>query len=159
PLRQAGRAVGCVAEFHDITDRKRVEEAAGKLAAIVESSDDAIISKDLDGVITTWNAGAGRVFGYAAGEVVGRPIALLLPPDRPDEEQMILDKLRRGERVDHFETVRVRKDGRHVDVSITVSPIRDAAGRVIGASNISRDFTDRKRLEETLRCQAEELAE
>ncbi len=118
--------------------------AQALLAAIVESSDDAIVSKDLNGVITSWNAGAQRLFGYSAGEAIGRPVTLLIPEDRLDEEPDILRRVRAGERVDHYETVRRRKDGTLVDISLTVSPIRDGDGRVIGASKIARDITDRK---------------
>ena len=143
------RKVGIL--FTDITDRKRAEEAQARLAAIVESSDDAIVSKTLDGVITSWNKGAQRLFGYTAEETVGQPITLIIPHERHDEEFSILDRLRRGERVEHFETVRVAKDGRRLDVSLTISPIRDANGRIIGASKVGRDITDRKRAEIALR--------
>src|SRR5438552_567893 len=115
-----------------------------RLAAIVASSDDAIISKNLDGIIESWNAGAERMFGYSAAEIIGKPIALLVPPDRPDEEPGILERLRRGERVDHFQTARVHKNGRLIDVSVTISPIKDASGAVVGASKIVRDITQLK---------------
>src|ERR1041384_5255460 len=105
-----------------------------RLAAIVESSDDAIVSKDLNGIITSWNRGAERVFGYTSEEAVGHSITMLIPPDRLSEEDIVLSKIRRGERVEHFETIRVRKDGRLVEVSVTVSPIRDADGTIVGAS-------------------------
>lgn len=118
------------------------------LAAIVESSDDAILSKDLNGVITTWNAGAQRLFGYTAEEAIGRPITILIPDDRLQEEPGILARIRRGERIDHFETVRLRKDRTFVDISITVSPIRNANGDIVGASKIARDISDRRRSEE-----------
>ena len=124
---------------------RRVLEEQAYLAAIVESSDDAIISKDLNGVVRSWNAAAERMFGYSAEEVVGRPIRLIIPADRQAEEDDILARLRRGERVDHFQTVRRTKDGRLIDVALTVSPVRDASGRVIGASKIARDVTDQKR--------------
>lgn len=137
--------------IRDITERKRAEEARNQLAAIVESSDDAIISKTLDGTIVSWNAGAQRIFGYSAEEVVSRSILLLIPPELPDEEKEILERLRRGEPCEHYETVRVRKDGSRIDVSLTISPVRDAAGRVIGASKIARDITERKRAEDRLR--------
>ncbi len=120
-------------------------DAAAFLAAIVESSDDAIISKSLQGVITTWNKSAERVFGYRMEEAVGRPITILIPDDRLDEEPAILARIRAGERVDHFETVRRRKDGSFVDISLTISPIRNADGVIIGASKIARDISDRKR--------------
>jgi PAS domain S-box-containing protein len=152
PIRdEAGTTVGAVLVFRDVTERKRAEEARARLAAIVESSEDAIVSKTLDGVVTSWNQGAERLFGYTAAEAVGRPITLIIPPERHDEERMILDRLRRGERVEHFETVRVAKDGRRLDISLTVSPVRDDAGRVIGASKIARDITERKRAEAALR--------
>jgi PAS domain S-box-containing protein len=122
-----------------------------RLAAIVDSSDDAIISKTLDGHIQTWNAGAERLFGYTADEVIGRPITILIPPDRQHEEPAVLAKLRRGERIDHFETVRVRKDGRHINISLSVSPVHDADGRIVGAAKVARDITERKRAEEQLR--------
>ena len=115
---------------------------------IVESSEDAILSKDLDGVITSWNHGAERLFGYAPEEVIGRPVTILIPSDRENEEPMILERIRRGERIEHYETVRRRKDGSLVDISLTVSPIRDPAGKVIGASKIARDITERRRAHE-----------
>jgi PAS domain S-box-containing protein len=127
------------------------EILAQQLAAIVESSDDAIISKDLNGVILTWNRGAQRVFGYTAEEVIGKPVAVLIPADRLDEEPGILARIRRGERIDHYETVRQRKDGSLINISLTVSPIRDHDGRVVGASKIARDITERTRAENVLR--------
>jgi PAS domain S-box-containing protein len=117
------------------------------LAAIVESAEDAIISKTLDSTITSWNRGAERVFGYTAEEVIGKSVTILIPPDHPDEEPSILARLRKGERIEHYETVRITKDGRLIDVSLTVSPIRDGSGRIIGASKIARDITDRKKAE------------
>ncbi len=131
--------------------RKRTGEALAHLAAIVESSDDAILSKDLRGVVQSCNAAAERIFGYPASELVGRPITILIPPERLSEEVEILGRLVRGERIEHFETVRVAKDGRLVDVSLTISPIRDASGRVTGASKVARDITDRKRADAALR--------
>jgi PAS domain S-box-containing protein len=116
------------------------------LAAIVASSDDAIISKDLNGVVQSWNESAERIFGYTAAEMVGRPIAILVPADRPNEEPEILQRLRRGDRVDHFQTVRVRKDGRRIDVSVTISPVKDTTGRIVGASKVARDITQFKRV-------------
>jgi len=121
------------------------------LAAIVESSDDAIISKTLQGVILTWNTGAERVYGYAAGEMIGRPMTVLLPEDRPDEETDILDRLKRGERVEHFETIRRRKGGDFINVSLTISPIHGTGREIIGVSHIARDITERKRLDDQLR--------
>src|SRR5215212_3188408 len=114
-------------------------EAALRLAAIVESSDDAIVSKDLNGIVMSWNQAAERIFGYTAEEMIGQPIARLVPPERPNEEPEILARLRRGERIDHYETVRVRKDGTRIDVSVTISPIRDHEGHIIGASKVARD--------------------
>jgi PAS domain S-box-containing protein len=125
--------------------------ATALLASIVESSDDAIVSKDLNGIVTSWNAAAERLFGYTAQEMIGRPIAILAPPDRKNEMPLILSRLRAGERIDHYETQRRRKDGALVHISLTVSPIRDGDGRVIGASKIARDITEqvelRRRLE------------
>jgi PAS domain S-box-containing protein len=152
PLHDAsGRLIGAVNMLVDISSRRNAESDRAYLAAIVESSDDAIVSKDLDGIITSWNRGAEAIFGYTAPEAIGRPIALIYPPDRLHEEDMILGRLRRGDRIDHFETVRRRKDGRLIDVSLTISPVRDAAGRIIGASKIARDITDRKRNDQAQR--------
>jgi len=131
----------------DLIERKQAEQASRRLATIVESSQDAIVSKDLNGLIATWNPGAERLFGYVADEVIGRPITILIPRDRLQEEDEILAHLRRGERVEPYETVRQRKDGSRVDISLAVSPIRDAAGRVVGASKIARDISDKKRAE------------
>ena len=129
----------------------QAEEITGLLAAIVASSDDAIVSKNLDGIITSWNKSAERMFGYAAEEAIGQHITLVIPPERHAEESDILDRLRRGERVDHFQTVRRRKDGRLLDVSLTISPVRDSSGRVIGASKVARDITEQKQAELALR--------
>ncbi len=126
-------------------------EAAELLAAIIDSSDDAIISKDLNGCITSWNKSAERLFGYRAEEAVGKSVLILIPPDRLDEEPRILQKLQRAERVDHFETVRRRKDGSLLEISLTISPVKNAQGKVIGASKIARDITERKRSEEYVR--------
>jgi two-component system CheB/CheR fusion protein len=131
-----------------VDELERVDELRQYLAAIVESSHDAILSKSLDGVITSWNHGAELLFGYTAEEMVGRSVTVLIPSDRSDEEPSILARLRRGERIEHYETVRRRKDGSLVDISLTVSPIRDASGLVIGASKIARDITDRRRMAE-----------
>ena len=135
----------------DLIERTQAEEVRGRLAAIVESSADAIVSKDLNGIIRTWNGGAQRLFGYAAQEAIGQPISMLIPPDHADEEPSILARVRRGERVEHYETIRRRKDGTLVDVSLTVSPIFDEQGQVLGASKIARDITDRKRAEQERR--------
>ncbi|MBZ5537505.1 MAG: PAS domain S-box protein [Acidobacteriia bacterium] len=132
----------------DNTERKRAAETTSRLAAIVESSDDAIIGKTLEGIITSWNVGAERLYGYAKEEAVGRPFSFIIPPGFPDDLSMILDKIRQGNRVDHYETVRKRKDGTVVNVSLSVSPIRDSSGRTIGASAIAHDITERKRAEE-----------
>src|SRR4051794_14098555 len=122
-----------------MSERKQAEEATGLLAAIVASSDDAIISKNLDGIITSWNNSAERIFGFTPQEAIGHHITLIIPAERHAEESDILDRLRRGERVDHFHTIRKRKDGSLVDVSLTISPVRDLSGRVIGASKVARD--------------------
>jgi PAS domain S-box-containing protein len=152
PIRQdGGPTLGAVLIFRDVSERRRSERAHAFMAAIVESSDDAIVSKTLDGVIRTWNAGAERLFGYTAAEAVGRPITLIIPPEHIDEEHEILARLRGGERIEHFETVRVAKDGRRIDISLTISPVHDGAGHVIGASKVARDVSDRKRAEKALR--------
>jgi PAS domain S-box-containing protein len=144
----AGNLVGAVNMLVDISARLQADRAAQQLAAIVESSDDAILTKDLDGIITSWNAGAERLFGYAAEEVLGKPVTILIPHDRQAEEPRILAQIRRGERVEHYETVRRRKDGRLVEISLSVSPVRNGNGRITGASKIARDITERKRAEE-----------
>jgi len=131
----------------DITERKAAEKALLHYAVMVESSDDAIIGKTLDGDITSWNRGAEHIFGYSKEEVIGKPVAILIPGDRQDEEPGILAKIKRGESMDHYETIRRRKDGRLIDISVTVSPIRDRDGKIIGASKVARDITERKRLE------------
>jgi len=159
PYRTADNQIdGAVVVLVDIDRLKRSEQAAAHLAAIVTASDDAIISKDLDGVITSWNEGAKRLFGYAAEEAIGKPVALLIPADRVDEEPGILERIRRDEAIDHYETVRQRKDGSLLDISLTVSPIRDAAGRIIGAAKIARDITERKRAEAALHASEERLS-
>ena len=142
----------------DITERKRAEEMRERLAAVVDSSDDAIIGKTLDGTINAWNRGAEKVFGYAASEVLGKRLLILFPPDRVDEEFDILARLGHGESVEHFETVRVRKDGRKIDISATISPIRNSSGAIVGASKIARDITERKRVDVALADQAAELS-
>jgi PAS domain S-box-containing protein len=134
----------------DITERKRAEGTKARLAAIVESSDDAIIGKTLDGIVIAWNRGAERLFGYTAEEVLGQPITMLVPPARSDEEPKIIARLRRGERIEQFETVRRRKDGTEVDVSLTISPIKDETGTMIGISKIARDITERQHAKEEL---------
>jgi PAS domain S-box-containing protein len=134
----------------DITQAKEGDRANNLLAAIVDSSDDAIISKNLNGVITSWNKSAERVFGHTAEEAIGRHITLIIPPDRLAEETTILERLKRGERIDHFETIRMRKDGTLLDVSLTISPVKDATGRIIGASKVARDVTEKKHAERVL---------
>jgi PAS domain S-box-containing protein len=145
PIRRRDGAVGgAVLVFRDVTEARRATEARRYLAAIVESTDDAVIGQTLDGRIASWNRGAERLYGYTAAEAVGRPLTLLVPADHPDEAPALLDRIRRGESVEHFETQRVRKDGSRVDVSLTISPVKDGDGRVIGASKIARDITARK---------------
>jgi PAS domain S-box-containing protein len=143
--------------FEDISERKQAEEIRARLAAIVQSSDDAIVSKDVNGIITSWNAGAERLFGYTSQETVGQSITMLIPHNRLDEESDILERLRRGERLEHFETVRRRKNGSLVYVSLTVSPIKDSGGVVIGASKIARDITDRRRAQAALLIKERQL--
>jgi len=158
PIRdENGGLIGVVLIFRDITERRRTEATRSYLAAIVESSDDAIIGKTLEGVITSWNKGAEKVFGYTAQEAIGRSITMLIPPDRLDEEEEILEKLKRGERIDHYETFRVRKDNSTIAISLSVSPIKDTNGQTIGASKIARDITEKRRAEEALRIAEEQL--
>ncbi|HWZ24541.1 MAG TPA: PAS domain S-box protein [Verrucomicrobiae bacterium] len=130
--------------------RLQADKAVGLLASIVDSSDDAIVSKTLEGIITSWNGGAERLFGYTAKEAIGQPITMIIPLDRRDEETRILARLRQGQPIEHFDTVRVRKDGTKVEISLSISPVRDAAGKIIGASKIARDITERKRIEREL---------
>jgi PAS domain S-box-containing protein len=152
PVRlPTGELVGIVVVFRDVTERKRAEHEHALLAAIVESSDDAIISKTLEGIVTSWNPAAKRLFAYEAEEIIGKPITTIIPPELHAEERRILERLRRGERMDHYETVRVAKDGRRIDISLTVSPIRNAEGEIIGASKVARDITERKRTDHLLR--------
>ena len=158
PLRDPdGRIVGINVVAEDVTDRRQAEQAVQRLAAIVGFSDDAILSKDLDGIIVTWNRGAERLFGYTAEEAIGQSIMILIPPDRHDEEIEILERIRRGEHTDHYETVRQRKDGSAVEVSLTVSPVKNTEGGIIGASTIARDITERKQDEERLKLLAREV--
>ena len=138
----AGQVAGASQIARDISETKRTTPADQLLAAIVSSSDDAVISKSLDGIITSWNAGAERIFGYAAGEIIGQSVIKLIPADRKDEEPRIIERLRRGERVDHFETVRVRQNGECFPVSLTISPVRNRQGAIVGASKIARDITE-----------------
>jgi len=147
----------------DVTAQKRIEAALRESeqrvrwsAAIIESSDDAIVSKNLDGIITSWNSGAERVFGYTAEEAIGQPITIVIPRERLDEERTILTRIRRGERIDHFETVRQRKHGSLVTISLTVSPVKNADGTIVGASKIARDITEQKRAQEQIATLAQE---
>jgi PAS domain S-box-containing protein len=142
----------------NITNLRTAELAEYWLSAIIESADDAIISKTLDGIITSWNSGAQRIFGYEPSEVIGKSITILIPPDHLDEEPKILARIKAGERIDHYETVRVAKDGSLIDISLTVSPIKNAEGTIIGASKIGRDIRARKQAEEALRAQTEDNA-
>ncbi len=151
PIRnETGAIVGAVLVFRDITERKQTERDLARLAAIVESSNEAIISKDLTGQIQSWNQGAENLFGYTAEEIIGQFITVLIPPDRIEEEDRVLNSIRRGEKIDQYETVRQRKDGSFVEISLTVSPLRDATGQIIGASKIAYDITERKRREANL---------
>lgn len=158
PIRDAhGFVIGASKIARDITAQTAATRASLLLAAVVDSSDDAIVSKRLDGTVTSWNKAAEKLFGYTAEEMIGQPITRLFPEDRLDEEPKIIQRLSRGEKVEHFETVRRTKNGRHIDLSLTISPIKDAEGRVIGASKIARDVTERKRIEEKLRRSEEQL--
>jgi PAS domain S-box-containing protein len=152
-----GRVETVAGSTRDITHRMLNEETHGRLAAIIESSNDAIVSKDLFGVVTSWNPAAKRIFGYSAEEMVGQSILRIIPPERHYEEEEILTKIRAGQRVDHFETTRIRKDGERIDVSLTISPVRNSANVVVGTSKIARDISGRKRMEERL-IQAEKIA-
>ena len=142
----SGKPIAILEVNNDITQHKRAEERLAWLAAIVESSEDAIIGKTLDGTITSWNRGAERLYGYTAEEVLGRSVSILVPPDRLEEWQTIMDRLRHGERIEHLETVRVAKDGRRLQVALSISPIRDTANEIIGASTIARDITEQKQM-------------
>jgi PAS domain S-box-containing protein len=159
PIRdECGAVVGAVNVLIDISDREESQAAQRLLAAIVESSDDAIVAKTLDGRILSWNAGAERLFGHRADEAVGCPITIIIPPDRRDEETSILERLRRGERIDHFETVRVTKDGRLLDIALTISPIRDSTGGIAAVSKVARDITAQKSAAQALVSLKDELA-
>ena len=144
--------------IRDLTERRKADEARFRLAAIVDSSDDGIISTTLDGMVTSWNGGAEAIFGYSDEEMLGQPLSVLLPSDRQDEEDVMLARLRRGERVDHYDAVRLRKDGREIAVSMTMSPIRDHSGTLVGASKVARDITERKQAEYAI-ARAKEAAE
>jgi PAS domain S-box-containing protein len=154
---QSGTLTGAVTTMV-VTGADADEELSGEYyAALVESSDDAILSKNLDGVITSWNRGAQQVFGYTADEAIGQLVTMLIPPERHDEEPSILARIRRGERIDHYETIRQRKDGSLIDISLTVSPIKDVYGRIVGASKIARDITERNRSQQQLRLLLREM--
>src|ERR1700719_1167985 len=158
PLRDAsGRLTGAINLLMDLTERHANEAQAARLAALPISSDDAIVSKTLEGRVTSWNAAATRLFGYAPEEMIGQPITRIIPPELHADEDHILAQLRRGEHIDHYETVRVAKDGRRVDVSLCVSPLRDKTGKVIGASKIARDISERKQAEMLQRLLVQEL--
>ena len=152
----SGAMIGAVNMLIDISDRKRSEMDAQRLAAIIELSGDAIISKDLNGIITSWNTAAERIFGYLAEEAIGKSILILIPPHYQEEETRIIDRVRRGQRVEHYETVRQRKHGGLVDISLTVSPIRNADGKIVGASKIARDISERKRTDAQMQHLARE---
>jgi PAS domain S-box-containing protein len=158
PCALPGHSAGmALLSFHDVAARKEAEATNSRLAAIVESSDDAIVMNDLSGIVTSWNRGAQSIFGYAAEEMIGKPITPLIPAGRQDEEINILERIRRGERVETYDTVRQRKHGSLVEISVTISAVKDATGKIIGASRIARDITDRKRSEEALRLLAQEV--
>jgi len=165
PLFDAsGALIGAVNTLVDITERyeaeQRIRESEARyrgIAAIVESSEDAVLTKDLNGLITSWNHGARRLFGYAAEEVIGKPVTILIPAERHNEEPTMLARIRRGERIDHYETVRQRKDGSTVDISLTVSPVRNPEGEIVGASKIARDITERRRAEQQQRLLLREM--
>jgi PAS domain S-box-containing protein len=158
PIRDdKGNIVGAAKIVRDITRHKKLEEAALRLAAIVESSDDAIASKDLNGIITSWNRSAEKLFGYKAEEIVGKSITTIIPPELHHDEIMILSKIRRGEKIDHFETIRLHKNGERIEVSLTISPIKDDNGNVVGAAKIIRNITETNKIERALRT-TEKLA-
>ena len=156
PLYDASATlIGAVNMLIDISDRRRADAHGQRLASIVESSQDAIVSKDLNGIITSWNGGAERLFGYKAEEVVGKSITILIPPDRIAEEPEIIERVRKGERVDHYDTVRRRKDGSLIDISLAVSPLKDADGRITSASKIAR--AERKRAQDQQKLLVKEM--
>ena len=158
PVRDSSGAISAYGTVtRNLSESKLADERSHWLGAIVESSDDAIVSKSLDGIIASWNEGAQRVFGYPAEEAIGRPITILIPEDRQDEETEILRRIRRGERIDHFETIRRRKDGTLIVISLTVSPVKNAEGKIIGASKIARDITEQKQSREQIAALAREV--
>jgi PAS domain S-box-containing protein len=152
---QEGNITGVVLVFRDVTRRRQRDELSQRLASIVESSEDAILGKTLEGIITNWNASAERVYGYTAAEAIGQHVTMLVPPDRPDEVPNIMEKLKRGERIEHFETKRVRKNGEVIDIALTISPIKNSIGRIIGASTIARDITHQNRIHEMVNASEE----
>ncbi|MGB7600199.1 MAG: PAS domain S-box protein, partial [Candidatus Sulfotelmatobacter sp.] len=154
---ESGQLKHFISVVEDVSARREGEEARYRLAAIVESSEDAIVSKDLNGIIQSWNAGAQRIFGFSPEEAIGKPITIIIPAELRDEEKQIIRRLRNGERIEHFETVRMTKSGERLNISLTVSPVRDSRGRIIGASKIARDVTERKRIEEALRQRESQL--
>lgn len=153
-----GNIVGIIGFAIDITEERKLRETQSRFAAIVESSDDTIVGKTLDGIITSWNYGAEKMYGYTAKEVIGRSISMLVPPERAGELPRIYEKIKRGEHVDHFETIRIKKDGTKITVSLAVSPIKNSAGGIVGASAIARDITQHKLDEEKIRRGGEEWA-
>ncbi|MFZ3166538.1 MAG: PAS domain S-box protein, partial [Candidatus Methanoperedens sp.] len=148
---EAGNIAGTLSSGEDITERKGAEKRLSLLASIVDSSDDAIIGKTLDGIIVSWNRGAQKIYGYSADEVRGKSISILVPPDHPDKSLQLLERIRKGQRIEHYETIRMRKDGKKICASLTISPIKDATGKIIGASTIAWDITEQKRIEMALR--------
>jgi len=157
-VRDASGRVSYRGTAQDITERRLAEETRLRLASIVESSNDAIISKNIDGIIVTWNLGAKHIFGFSEAEAVGQPIGILVPPELREEEEMLMHKARVGEKVEHYETIRLTKEGKKINVSLTLSPVRDATGRIVGASKIARDITERKRVEEELKRSEERFS-
>jgi PAS domain S-box-containing protein len=156
-LLKSGPSPLVLAMVEDITDKKNAEEARFRHAAVIESSDDAIASATIDGIIVSWNTGAQKIYGYTEAEAVGKPITMLVPPELPDEENKILETVKSGHRIEHYETVRVTKTGKRINVSLTISPIKDSTGRTVGVSGIARDITERKLAEEALRASEERL--
>src|SRR5258708_8706019 len=156
-MRWSGDELSVLIACEDITERHWGALESSRLAAIVSSSDDAIVSKTLDGTITSWNAGATNILGYEADEMIGQPITRIIPPELHQEEKQILERLHRGERIRHYETIRLAKDGRRVDISLTVSPLFNQSGKVVGASKVARDITERKLAEQALRQTAARL--
>ena len=148
PIKVGEKTLGSIMVFRDITERRRAQQARALLAGIVDSSEDAIVSKSLEGIITSWNHAAERMFGWTSEEAVGKSITMIIPPEMRDEETMILSRLRQGQRIEHFETIRCAKDGRRLNISLSISPVRNQDGQIIGASKIARDITERVRIEE-----------